>query len=143
MKHKPALFALLRLHAELGGRIKENKLQAKKLAADMVHVEAVLKMLEPGYNVQTISARRRRVPNRYIPRGEGFRRALSILREAERPLTSREIAQRLLASCGNENPTLKELCVMIGSVRHSLANHDGKLVMRHGEGMPVRWTLTP
>src|SRR5712672_26839 len=89
MKHKPALFALLRLHADLGGKIKENRIQAKKLAADMVHVEAVLKMLEPGYNVRAIAARRRNQRNRYIPRGEGFRRALGVLRDAEGPLAGR------------------------------------------------------
>jgi hypothetical protein len=48
MKHKPALYALERLHAELGGQIAQNKREAKRLAQAMVHVEAVLKMLEPS-----------------------------------------------------------------------------------------------
>lgn len=50
MDHKPALYALLRFHAEIGGRIKDNKLQALKLIEDMKHVEAVLHMLEPGFS---------------------------------------------------------------------------------------------
>jgi len=52
MKHRPALYALERLHAELGGKITDNKREAKRLAQAMIHVEAVLKMLEPGYDVR-------------------------------------------------------------------------------------------
>ena len=42
-----AKFTLERLHAELGGKILDNKAQAKRLAEAMKHVEAVLKMIEP------------------------------------------------------------------------------------------------
>lgn len=59
MDHKHALYALLRLHAEIGGRIKENKAQALKLIEAMKHVEAVLHMLEPGFNARTIAPKRR------------------------------------------------------------------------------------
>ncbi len=38
----PAVYALMKLHAELGGKISDNKRQAAKLRADMKHVEAVL-----------------------------------------------------------------------------------------------------
>jgi hypothetical protein len=44
----PAMYALERLHAELGGQLLQNKKEAKWLAQCMKHVEAVLKMLQPG-----------------------------------------------------------------------------------------------
>jgi hypothetical protein len=59
---KHAKFALEQLHAELAGKIGENKREAKRLAQDMVHVEAVLKILVPGYDVRPIAIRRRK-PN--------------------------------------------------------------------------------
>ena len=46
MATKQATFALLRLHAELGGKIKDNKAEAERLAQCMRHVEAVLKMIK-------------------------------------------------------------------------------------------------
>ena len=52
-----AKFTLERLHAELGGKILENKKQAARLVADMKHVEAVLKMLDPDYDVRPIGIR--------------------------------------------------------------------------------------
>jgi hypothetical protein len=40
-KH-PAVAYLIRLHADIGGRILDNKRQAERLAADAVAVEAVI-----------------------------------------------------------------------------------------------------
>jgi hypothetical protein len=100
MTHQPAMFALERLHAELGGQILQNKKDAKRLAQAMVHVEAVLKMLEPGYDVRPIAVRRRK-PNPWFKRGTVFRYALDALRVAGAPLTSREIVLEMLAAKGH------------------------------------------
>ena len=67
-KH-PAVDYLVRLHADIGGRIKANKQEAERLAADMKHVEAVLKMFDPTYSVRAISARRRVQGNPWFKRG--------------------------------------------------------------------------
>src|SRR5258707_1554658 len=86
-----AKYALEKLHAELGGTILDNKREAKHLAQCMKHVEAVLKMLEPGYSVRSISVRRRK-PNPWFRRGTVYRAALDALRAAPGPMTAREIA---------------------------------------------------
>jgi hypothetical protein len=85
---KQAKFTLEQLHAELGGKILDNKKEAERLAQRMKHVEAVLKMLDPAYNVRAIAIRRRK-PNPYFKRGTIFRSVLDALREAGRPLTVR------------------------------------------------------
>jgi hypothetical protein len=46
---RPAINTLERLHAELGGQILENKPRHGELSDQMRHVEAVIKMLDPGY----------------------------------------------------------------------------------------------
>jgi hypothetical protein len=56
---RPAINTLERLHAELGGRILENKQQHADLAEQMRHVEAVIKMLDPSYSLRAISVKRR------------------------------------------------------------------------------------
>ena len=45
--HRPAIQTLEQLHSELGGQILENKEEAIKLAEQMRHVEAVIKMMDP------------------------------------------------------------------------------------------------
>jgi hypothetical protein len=140
MKHQPAMYALLRLHAELGGKIKDNKKEAKRLAKSMLHVEAVLKMLEPGYDVRPISVRRRK-PNPWFKRGTVFRHALDVLRTAERPLTTKEITARMLSAKGITNAAPKAARDLAGAVQSSLRNHSGKGVTAVGEGMPARWSV--
>ena len=85
-----ATHTLEQLHAELGGKILDNRAEAKRLAGAMVHVEAVLKLLQPGYDVRPIAVRRRK-PNPYFKRGTVWRSALDVLRASEGPLTAREI----------------------------------------------------
>ena len=50
---------LERLHSELGGQILENKTEALRSAYSMRHVEAVIKMLDPAFNLRRISVKRR------------------------------------------------------------------------------------
>ena len=135
-----AKFTLERLHAELGGKILENKKQAARLAADMKHVEAVLKMLDPDYDMRPIAVRRRKL-NPWFKRGTVFRHALDVLRTAIEPLTAREITFAMLSAAGVSNPDPKAARDLVGSVNSSLQNNDGNSVQRVGEGMPARWKL--
>jgi hypothetical protein len=137
----PAVHALKRLHAELGGKIKDNRREAKHLAESMKHVEAVLKMLQPGFDTRAIAARRRYKPSSPYKRGEVFRAVLDVLRTTERPLTSREISEALLHRAGSESPSLVAIRSMVGAVHTSLRNHQGKTIERVGEGMPTRWKV--
>ena len=137
---KQARFTLERLHAELGGKILENKKEAERLAADMKHVETVLKMLDPSYNVRSISVRRRK-PNPWFKRGTVFRHAIDALRKAERPLTAREITLAMIDAKGIADADPKAVHDLIGGVQASLKNNEGKMVKAIGEGMPARWAL--
>jgi hypothetical protein len=61
----------------------------------MLHVEAVIKMLDPTYNLRWTAVKRRK-PNPWFKRGTVYRRAVDALRTATGPLTAREIAERVL-----------------------------------------------
>src|ERR1700720_343691 len=76
---RPAIQTLERQHAELGGKMLQNKQGHPYLAEQMRHVEAVIKMLDPGYSLRAISVRRRQ-PNSWFKRGTVYRRAVEVLR---------------------------------------------------------------
>jgi hypothetical protein len=139
IKTHQAKYTLVQLHAELAGKIIDNEKQAHKLREDMKHVEAVIKLMEPDYNINTIAVRRKE-SNRFFKRGTIFRSAVDIMRRAERPLTCREIVEALLAAKGIEKPTLKDYRTLVGGVQSSLRNHDGKTIVSDGL-MPARWTI--
>jgi hypothetical protein len=58
---------------ELGGQILENRQRHEELSGQMRHVEAVIKMLDPGYNLARITVKRRK-PNKWFKRGTLYRR---------------------------------------------------------------------
>ena len=138
--HRPAMQTLERLHSELGGQILENKEEAQRLAGQMLHVEAVIKMLDPTYNLRRISLKRRK-PNPWFKRGTVYRRAVDALRTASEPMTAREIAERVLEVANIKRPDKAALADLQGSILASLRNHKGKGVERTNEGSPARWAL--
>jgi hypothetical protein len=136
-----AVAYLIRLHADIGGRILDNKRQAERLAADAVAVEAVIKMFDPEFNARAISARRRVTGNPWFKRGTMFRAALDAMRAAQAPMTVREMVDAMLAAKGITEPTAKQYKDLQSGLRASLEGHSGKTVERVGEGSPMRWQL--
>src|SRR5665213_1264481 len=97
MKHNsPTLCALRRLHAEIGGKINENRKLAKRLREDKRHVAAVIEMLSPGYDVKAIAARRTYKANPWFKRGTLYRAILDTLRRATGPMTADDICKAIL-----------------------------------------------
>jgi hypothetical protein len=139
-KH-PAVAYLIRLHADIGGRILDNKRQAERLAADAVAVEAVIKMFDPEFNARGIAARRRVTGNPWFRRGTLFRTALDVLRSAKEPMTVRQIVDGLLAGKGITDATPKQYKDLQAGLRASLEGHSRKTVERVGEGSPMRWKI--
>lgn len=139
--HRPALQTLERLHAELGGRILDNKSEGDSLRLQMQQVEAVLKMLDPAYSVRGISVKRQKA-NQWFKRGTLYRRALDVLRTATEPMTATEIPKAVLAAGGISDATRKDAAVLGQSIQASLRNHAGNGVNQVNDGIPARWRLT-
>src|SRR2546429_9082685 len=121
---RPAIQTLERLHAELGGKILENKQEHENLAGQMRHVEAVIKMLDPGYSLRAISVKRRQ-PNPWFKRGTVYRRAVDVLRTATELLTAREI-ELVLAAAHGTKPNKDALAELAGVGFGSQRDREGK-----------------
>jgi hypothetical protein len=135
---KQALHTLTQLHAELAGKIETNRKSGDKLRAQMVQVEAVMKMLDPDFNARAISAKRRNTGNPWFKRGTLYRSAIDVLRRATAPMTAREIALALLDGKRPE-PTRKQEINLQAAILAALQKRNGKSVV--GEGDPARWKL--
>jgi hypothetical protein len=55
---KQAVYTLGLLHAELAGKLLAKKREAIRLRTAMMQVEAVVKMLQPGFDVASIATKR-------------------------------------------------------------------------------------
>jgi hypothetical protein len=51
----------------LAGKLLANKREAIRLRTAMMQVEAVVKMLQPGFNVASIAAKRRNKSKPFVP----------------------------------------------------------------------------
>jgi len=137
----PAVDYLVRLHADIGGRILTNKDEAVRLAEAAKQVEAVIKMFDPDFNAQTIAARRRVVGNPWFKRGTLFRAVLDVLRKAAGPLTVAEITDAVMKAKGVNDATKRQWQGIEAGIRSCLETRAGKVVERVGEGVPKRWKI--
>ena len=136
---KQALFTLTQLHAELGGKMQDNKRAALKIRTAMLQVEAVLQMLQPGFNVAAIAAKRRVKSNPWFKRGTLYRSAIDVLRRATAPMTARQIADALIADKAPQ-ATRKQAIDLQAAILAALRKRNGATVI--GEGAPARCRLT-
>jgi hypothetical protein len=137
----PAVGFLVQLHADLGGKIEKNREEAKRLAEDMKHVEAVIKLFAPDYNVRGIAVKRRQQTSQWFKRGHLIRAIVDVLKAATGPLTMREITRAVLAGQGIAEPDTASLRVTDCNVRVCLKSKVGRIVERVGEGVPAKWRL--
>jgi len=136
-----AMHTLRQLHSELAGKLIDNKSESRRITSAMKQVEAVMKLLQPDFNLRPIAIRRRK-PNPYFKRGTVFRHALDALRVAAKPMTAREVAVAMLAAKGAQEPSADGVRVLTNAVQASLQNHEGKSVRRIGKGSPGRWQIS-
>lgn len=93
------LHALTRKRAELAGLIEHNQLQLRHLIAELDHIDAAIRIFNPTIDIGSIRAKP--VPPRHAAfKGEVTRIVLDSLRHADVPLTSRDIAMRLMTDRG-------------------------------------------
>jgi hypothetical protein len=137
----PAVAYLVRLHADIGGKLLDNKKEAARLASSMLAVEHVIKLFDPDFNTRSISARRRQKTNPWFKRGTLFREALGVLRTATGPLTVAEITAGVLATKDVRDATDKQRRGVEAEIRSCLETNAGKTVQRVGEGVPGRWRV--
>jgi hypothetical protein len=125
---------------ELGGKLLENRQMAQELGEQMLHIEAVIKMLDPAFNLARITVKRRKA-NGWFKRGTLYRKALDVLRTAEQPLTATDIARKMLEAHNVKNAGKTEAQIVAQGILRGLLSHNGKGVQNVAEGKPAKWKL--
>ncbi len=91
---------LVKKRAELAGEMARLHDQLGTCAKQLEHLDATLQLVAPGLAVEAIKPKVFRPPADWSKRGEMTRVVLSILRTARAPMTTREIAERMVAERG-------------------------------------------
>jgi hypothetical protein len=133
--------ALMAKRSEVAGVIADLERKAAQQRADLVHVDAVLRLYAPELEPDCIPSRAVRRRNGWFKPGELVRRMLDILRVAPAPLSSREIAAAVMAQRGLD-PADMHTGRLIGKlVNNALTRQAGDVVEKIALHRSVTWRV--
>lgn len=93
--------ALTKRRANLSGQAEVLRAQLARIAADLVHLDAVIRQFDPTHDLAAIRPKRPRGSD-VARRGERSRALLAVLREASEPIPAAEVVRRMMAQQGQD-----------------------------------------
>ena len=134
--------ALAKRRAETAGDLEKAQERVRQLHADLASLDAVICQFDPAYPVDAIQAKHRRGPARDEFAAVG-RTALDMLRKAGGPITTTEVAERLIAERGLDAANRAVRDGMTASVRRALRHQQAQGVVRAAPraGKSALWEL--
>ena len=139
-----AVAALSRKRAELAGRIEHARSELDAMLASLAALDATLRLFDPAIRVQAIRPKPFPPVRNYLSPGMRARDVLGALRETGRPMTTREIAARLLAGQGRgggDEKALSRAGEVVGAALRKL-RAKGVASAQPGPGTRMVWSLT-
>jgi hypothetical protein len=88
--------ALRNKRAELAGTLRQLEQQLARERTNLAHLDATMRLFDPNIRPKDIRPRQRRTHNAWFRQGECLRLIYDELREATEPLTTRELAERIM-----------------------------------------------
>ena len=138
-----AVAALSRKRAELAGEIEARLAEVDRLRADLVHLDAAIRILCPEAEPELIKPKR---PSRkgcdWFGRGELGRLVLAALRDEPGPLGSMAIARTVMARKGMVAADAVALRRVENMVNGALRRREGRTVDRVANGRILEWRLS-
>jgi hypothetical protein len=139
-----AVNALRNMRARIAGEIAMHSREIDRLRAELVHLDATLRLFDPATEPSDIPAQRR-YPRRteWFSRGEATRRLYEAFRK-EGIIWPRQVARQAMAEKGISETDRKVAQEIIATFTHVAAylTRSGKLI-KIGRGEDARWKLAP
>jgi hypothetical protein len=96
MGEQDVIGALRNKRAELAGTLRQLEQQLVRQRENLAHLDATMRLFDPNIQPNDIRPKRPRVCNVWFRPGECLRLIYDELREATQPVTTRELAERLM-----------------------------------------------
>ena len=135
--------ALRDKRAEISGVIEDMERRIAQHRADLVHVDAVLRLYVPDLEPESIAPKAVRKRNDWFRAGELSRMVLDILRIAPAPLSTRDIAGQVMERRGLDAGDNRTVKLVMKLVNNAVTRHAAELVERVVEGKAVTWRIRP
>jgi hypothetical protein len=96
MTERHVIGALRSKRAELAGMLRQLEQQLVQQRANLAHVDATMRLFDPDIRPNDIRAKQQRARNAWFRPGECLRLVYDELRKATQPVTTRELAERIM-----------------------------------------------
>lgn len=96
MSEPHVIGALRRKRSELGGVVNQLEQRLVRHRADLAHLDGTMRLVDPDIQPQEIRPRQQRASSVWFRPGECLRLIYDELRDAPQPVTTRELAVRLM-----------------------------------------------
>ena len=127
--------------AELSGIIADLEKQINQHRANLVHVDAVLRLFAPDIAPETIAPKAPRRRNEWFPPGELSRMVLDVLRRAPAPLSIRDITVEVMRRRGLDPHDVRTAELLRKLVNNALNRQGVELVERIADGSAITWRV--
>ena len=133
--------ALKDKRAELSGNIADLEKRIGQHRADLLHVDAVLRLFAPEFEPATIPPRAVRRPNSWFKPGELARLLLEVLRTAPAALSVRDITVQVMERRRLDPEDARTVELLRKLVSNALNRQAADLVERIQDGVQVSWQV--
>lgn len=141
MAESHVVSGLVSKRAEMAGLIEHHQKEVARLAGDLAHVDATIKLFAPEIDLRTMRVKTHRARNQFFRPGECQRIVLEIFRDAAgAALSSRRIADQLVIRKGLEVSLTEQMQKNALAVAHRLEK-TGTLVPVGRDGQGQTWRL--
>lgn len=128
--------------AEVSGIIADLERRIAQHRADLVHIDAVLRLYAPEVEPESIAPKAVRKRNDWFKPGELARMVLDVLRVAPAPMQVREIAVKVMEACGFDTTDARTVQLVGKLVHNAVTRQAADLVERVTEGKVTAWRVT-
>lgn len=142
MSESHVVTGLVAKRAEMSGLIQECQAEIDRIANEISHIDATIKLFSPEFDLRSIRAKQRRKQNKYFKPGECPRLVLDILRKTACAMTSRRISEAMMQVKGIE-PNAEMIDQMqrnaLGVLK--ILENKGLVVQGTPEGLARTWMI--
>lgn len=142
-REKHVVTGLVERRARTAGELKKAELRVEALKADLAAIDACIRMFKADYDVEAIKPKTTfgKSPA-LLPKGTGSRKALDILRASGEPLSSWDLARRILIGLNKETDD-RSVLMLAKTIHSSFSRQKNPVVSLDRATWPGKWRLLP
>jgi hypothetical protein len=118
MAETHVISALTAKRAELAGLVTHHRKEMVRLSEEVKMLDATIKLFEPDYRIRSIKPKRYQKKNEFFKNGEARRTILDVLRDADKPISTNDIARSVMSLKGINGEHEKALQASILATLH-------------------------